>query len=98
MKCFTKVVLLGSNKNNSPEIHWSASAPQEFVNVWNDVPCAWSWLLWYERPVVSSPSLWNDSKSVDVIVSLNPEPPAAFAWNLNIEPSVPGCKSTNLNL
>ena len=32
--------------------------------------------------MVSPASLWNALKWVEVIVSLNPLPPAAFTWNL----------------
>ena len=63
---------------------------------WNDVPCAWALLVLYVKSVLSF-SLCSAINIVDVIVSLNPEPPAAFPWNPNSTLSFAGWIFINLN-
>ena len=66
IKCFTKVVELGLNKNNSPEVDWSLSLPIDASISINPVVCASSCAVSYWTALVEPSSWCNDLKKVVV--------------------------------
>ena len=66
IKCFTKVVELGLNKNNSPEVEWSLSLPIYASISINPVVCASSCAVSYPSALAEPSSLCDALKKLVV--------------------------------
>ena len=68
-QCFTKVVDDGLKSVRVPLQDWSLSFPVASVKFWKEVDCAKSLAVLYSKLVLSSASLCNALKKVDVKVT-----------------------------